>query len=223
MKALAALLLISVVVVAFPERTTAFTVVNSGATAYQIDGVNNPTLALTRGQTYVFNVTAIGHPFFVKTVRTTGTGNQYTSGVTGQGVTSGSLTFIVPLDAPNQLFYQCGVHSSMGGTLNISGPVGVAQGGVPAAVWLGPASPNPAHDGAQFSFGLPRQASISLVILDARGRRVKELRRGTMPAGQHSVAWSGLDEAGHLAPSGLYFFLLRVEGRVLSGRLVMAR
>lgn len=227
MKALAGLLLASVVMAASPEQASAFTVTNSGLTAYLVDGVSNPTLNLVRGQTYTFNVSAIGHPFYIKTARTTGTLDQYTKGVTGNGVTSGTLTFVVPSDAPNQLFYQCSVHAAMGGTINITGIVGVPPGGtpqgVPAAVWLGLATPNPAHDGARFSFGLPRQASVELSLFDARGRRIKDLSRASMPPGEHSVIWNGLDEAGHPAASGLYFYLLRVEDRALSGRLVLAR
>eukprot|EP00042_Codosiga_hollandica_P057943 m.867160 g.867160 ORF g.867160 m.867160 type:complete len:1068 (+) comp59725_c0_seq26:54-3257(+) len=94
-------------------------VVNSGSSSYTIDGVTNPTLTFTRGNTYTFSVSASGHPFYIKTVRGTGTTNVYAIGVTGNGVTSGTLTFTVPLDAPNTLFYQCSVHSGMSGTINI--------------------------------------------------------------------------------------------------------
>jgi flagellar hook capping protein FlgD len=226
MKALAGLLLTSVVLVALPEQATAFNVTNSGLTAYLVDGASNPTLNLVRGQTYMFNVSAIGHPFYIKTTATAGTLDQYTKGVTGQGVTSGTLTFVVPSDAPDQLFYHCSLHATMGGTLNITGIVGVPPGGaprVPADVWLGLATPNPARDGARFSFGLPRQASVELSLFDARGRKIRDLSRASMPPGEHSVTWNGLDEAGHPAASGLYFYLLRVEDRALSGRLVLAR
>ena len=223
MRALAALLVISVAVAAFPGSTAAFNVVNNGATAYRIDGFDNPTLSLTRGQTYTFNVNAPIHPFYIKTARVTGTGSQYTSGITNNGVEVGTLTWVVPTNAPNQLFYQCGVHSAMGGTINLSGPVNVPPGGTPGAIWLGPATPNPAREGAQFGFGLPREASIDLAVYDPRGRRVRELIRGTVPAGDRTVTWNGLDQAGRRVPNGLYLYRLRVEGRVLSGRLVLAR
>ena len=35
---------------------------------------------------------------------------------------SSSVTFVVPLDAPSTLYYKCGVHGGMGGTINILGP-----------------------------------------------------------------------------------------------------
>ena len=95
-----------------------FTVTNSGNGAYVIDGSNNPTLNLLRGFTYTFNINASGHPFYIKTSQTTGTGNQYTSGVTGNGTQSGTLTFAVPYNAPSTLYYICQYHLAMKGTIS---------------------------------------------------------------------------------------------------------
>jgi hypothetical protein len=94
-------------------------VVNSGMTAYMIDGASNPSLAFCRGSTYVFAVNSPGHPFYIKTVQSTGTGNAYSSGVSGNGATAGNVTFAVPSDAPATLFYDCSIHAAMTGTITI--------------------------------------------------------------------------------------------------------
>jgi len=94
-------------------------VVNSGMTAYLIDQVANPDLTFCRGNTYGFAVNAPGHPFYVKTVQGTGTGNAYGNGVTGNGATSGDVTFVVPAGAPATLFYDCSLHAAMTGTIHI--------------------------------------------------------------------------------------------------------
>lgn len=60
---------------------TTFSVTNSGAGAYIIDGNSNPTLTLVRGNTYYFEVSAPGHPFWIKTTQTTGTSNAYNNGM----------------------------------------------------------------------------------------------------------------------------------------------
>jgi hypothetical protein len=202
---------------------TNFTVVNNGTTAYKVDGVNNPTLNLLRGNTYNFNVTATGHPFYIKTARTTGTGDQFTSGVTGQGVTSGTCTFVVPSNAPATLFYQCSVHSAMGGTLSITTQVDVPPDGVPQLAWLGPAVPNPSTVGATFRFGLPTGAHVDFSVFDARGRSIQVLTRGVLPPGVHLAIWNGRDRTGTLAPAGVYFYRLKIGNEVLGGRLVVAR
>jgi len=49
-RTLVAVLLLCIVAAA-AQAQTSFTVVNSGSTAYRIDGVLNPTLDLIRGQT----------------------------------------------------------------------------------------------------------------------------------------------------------------------------
>jgi hypothetical protein len=97
-----------------------FTVVNNGASAYTIDGSDNPTLTLERGRTYVFDINASGHPFYIMT----GSGaytvdGQYNTGVTGQGTQTGTLTFAVPSNAPDTLAYVCQFHSAMGGTISV--------------------------------------------------------------------------------------------------------
>lgn len=80
--------------------------------------VNDPTLYVYRGFTYVFDnsVQGGGHPFRIQT--TTGlTGTPYTAGQTGSG--SGVLYWTVPMDAPNTLYYQCTLHALMQGTINV--------------------------------------------------------------------------------------------------------
>ncbi len=99
-----------------------FNVVNSGFSDYVINGAADPTLTLERGRTYSFAVAAPGHPFWIKTSRVTGTGSAYNTGVTGNGVQSGTLTFAVPLNAPSSLSYICQFHAAMAGTLNIVDP-----------------------------------------------------------------------------------------------------
>ena len=48
-----------------------------------------------------------------------GDGDAYNDGVTGNGTQSGVLTFVVPTNAPAQLFYNCEFHSVMTGVINV--------------------------------------------------------------------------------------------------------
>jgi len=99
---------------------TTYTVTNNGASAYTINGSDNPVLTLERGKTYQFNINASGHPFYIMTGSGAYTaGGQYDTGVTGQGTQVGTLTFVVPDAAPSTLAYVCQFHSSMGNTINV--------------------------------------------------------------------------------------------------------
>ena len=96
-----------------------FTVTNAGAGAYIINSESNPTLYLIRGQKYNFSVSASGHPFWIKTAASIGTGDQYNTGVVNNGDDVGLITFDVPLTAPDVLYYICQYHSGMNGQLRI--------------------------------------------------------------------------------------------------------
>jgi hypothetical protein len=94
--------------------------VSTPSFAFTINATIHPTLTLVRGRTYTFAINnSSTHPFWIKTSAVTGTGSAFTNGVTNNGITSGTLTFAVPTDAPNTLFYICQNHSSMRGTLSI--------------------------------------------------------------------------------------------------------
>lgn len=87
---------------------------------YTINSQADPTLTLMRGVTYVFKLSNVsGHPF---NIRTALGGSSFTNGVTGNNSTAGNVIFIVPTNAPNTLFYQCGIHSGMNGQLTIINP-----------------------------------------------------------------------------------------------------
>lgn len=107
-------------VFAASAMANSFTVVNSGASDYLINGVADPTLTLYRGRTYSFSINASGHPFWIKTNAVTGTGSAYNDGVTGNGTQVGTLTFTVPTNAPSLLFYICQFHSTMQGQFNVA-------------------------------------------------------------------------------------------------------
>ena len=79
---------------------------------------------LYRGGTYTFSVSASGHPFYLTTDNGTNFSSatyfgEYTSGVTNSRTQSGNLTFTVPANAPDTLYYQCGNHSAMRGAITI--------------------------------------------------------------------------------------------------------
>lgn len=102
-----------------------FNVTNNGATSYIFNGDGqtnavNPNFTFKRGGTYTFNLNTPGHPFLIKTVQGTGQANTYTNGVTNSGAVSGALTFTVPMNAPNTLYYNCEFHGSMTGTITIT-------------------------------------------------------------------------------------------------------
>jgi hypothetical protein len=108
-------------------QTCRYAVAASGTSAFVLNGTGNPSITLFRGFTYQFTNSAGSiHPFWIKTIQGPGLVNAYNDGVTGNGATSGFITFSVPTNAPATLFYNCENHSPMKGTFNIVDPPPVA-------------------------------------------------------------------------------------------------
>jgi hypothetical protein len=115
------LLLLVALLARVPAAAAAdFTVFSIGSIAYSVNGNSNPDLPLVRGLTYTFAIDAPGHPFWIKTAQVIGTASAFNTGVTNNGTQSGTLTFTVPQNAPDTLFYICQFHSPMTGALLIT-------------------------------------------------------------------------------------------------------
>jgi len=112
------------------SQTYSFSVGNSGASHYTFTGSdkfntftndNDPTINCNAGDVLVFNVLASGHPFFVKTSATTGTGNQVSTGtISGQGTVNGTVTWNTTGVTPGTYYYICQFHGGMVGQIIIS-------------------------------------------------------------------------------------------------------
>jgi len=102
-----------------PPPPPDFTVTTPGF-YYSINGQDsNPTITLTRGVSYTFAINAeFDHPFQISS---DSNGTSYDSGVMNNNISDGTLTFTVPADAPDMLYYVCSIHL-FGGTINIVNP-----------------------------------------------------------------------------------------------------
>jgi hypothetical protein len=95
---------------------------------YIINNNAEPEINLERGKRYIFNVNTPGHPFWIKTEAITGVDYGYPTGVTNNGISSGTITFDVPYNAPDELFYICQNHAHMTNKINITGVVNPTGG-----------------------------------------------------------------------------------------------
>ena len=112
------------------SRTYNYTVTASNG-AFNINGDSRKLLYLNRGDIYVFNLSHSSlttHPFKLSLTNngSHNSGVEYTEGVTLNGTygqTGANLTFVVPVDAPGNLYYYCSNHSGMGSRIFCSGTV----------------------------------------------------------------------------------------------------
>jgi hypothetical protein len=86
----------------------------SGSNKYFINGVQQETIQLVEGNTYVFNYPS-GHPLRFSTTSngTHASGTEYTTGVTHNSSTQST---IIVADGTPDLYYYCSLHTGMGGS-----------------------------------------------------------------------------------------------------------
>ncbi|MBN2171136.1 MAG: hypothetical protein JW819_07455 [Candidatus Krumholzibacteriota bacterium] len=102
-------------------------------------------------------------------------------------------------------------------------PTAVADA-APTRLELRAAVPNPFNPGTRLVCAIPaRPGPARLGIYDSRGRRVRVLVEGTLPAGVHGIPWDGRDDAGRRLASGVYFARLSLPGRAETRRLVLLK
>jgi hypothetical protein len=102
------------------NSTSTFTVIdNSLETSFIFtpDGLTeDPLLILYRGNTYHFEVNSV-YNFYIKTTASIGGDDQYNTGITNNGTSTGVITFVVDNTTPNVLFYTSGEQVLSGGRI----------------------------------------------------------------------------------------------------------
>ncbi len=98
-----------------------------------------------------------------------------------------------------------------------------SAGSAQPRVFLAPSRPNPCSRATTIRFGLDQPGPVGLRLFDPDGRLVRTLIRGVLPPGDHEIEWQGRDEAGHLLPSGVYFYRLETDDGQLSRQLLLMR
>lgn len=83
--------------------------------------------------------------------------------------------------------------------------------------------PNPFNPTTSIVFYNPNVESVSIVIYDVSGARVRTLLDGTIPAGRHVVPWDGTNDGGRAVGSGVYYCRLTAGKKTLTKKMVVAR
>ena len=108
------------------------------------------------------------------------------------------------------------------GTVELISITGDPITGVPGRphehVELARPRPNPFNPSTVLELRVHRPGVVQLLILDARGRRVRTLVDRWLNAGVSSWRWEGTDDAGRSVASGVYRAVLNVDGELHGSR-----
>ena len=110
-----------------------------------------------------------------------------------------------------------------GGLANIIIPAQKQVALKPAVAELMQNSPNPFRGATALRFVLPAQGHVALQVFDLSGRLVATLHDGDLPAGAHTLDWSGRDDTGVSTPAGFYFYRLTAPGFVETKKMLRVK
>lgn len=83
--------------------------------------------------------------------------------------------------------------------------------------------PNPFRDRVTLEYHVEEPGVLTLEIFDTLGRKIREYLRGSQTTGLHAAYWDGRNNFGMQMPSGLYFYQLRVEKQIFTGKMILRR
>jgi hypothetical protein len=87
---------------------------------------------------------------------------------------------------------------------------------VPDALTLLASYPNPFRSAVTLELVVPQRSNVTVEVLDLRGRVVRHLKAGEMPAGRHRLQWDGKADDAVPLPAGIYLVSLKADGRMAS-------
>lgn len=97
------------------------------------------------------------------------------------------------------------------------------QTGDAYAFGLGANYPNPFNPVTAIPYTLGQETSVTLVVYNALGQRVRTLVSDVQIAGAYTVAWYGRDSAGRPVSSGLYLIRLQAGEEVAVRKVVFTK
>ena len=87
---------------------------------------------------------------------------------------------------------------------------------LPTTYTLSQNFPNPFNPTTSISFGLPASGYVKLAVYNILGREVRTLVSSPMEAGSYQTEWNSTDNIGRKISSGIYFYRLIVDNKVIS-------
>ncbi|MGA9364839.1 MAG: FlgD immunoglobulin-like domain containing protein [Bacteroidota bacterium] len=88
---------------------------------------------------------------------------------------------------------------------------------------LHPNYPNPFNSETVIHYSLGKRMSVSIVVYDVLGRKIRNLFLGYQELGAHSVTWDGRADSGSAVESGIYFLRFSALQASLSIKMALVK
>jgi hypothetical protein len=78
--------------------------------------------------------------------------------------------------------------------------------------------PNPFNPVTTIGYRLSIAGNVKLIIFNLLGEKVRTLVNGYQNTGGYTLKWDGLNDFGDQVTSGVYFYLMQVDGKMIKSR-----
>lgn len=95
--------------------------------------------------------------------------------------------------------------------------------GMPGSFELAQNYPNPFNPTTTIRFSVPTEQQTRLEVIDVMGRVIATLVNDKVGAGTYNVTWDGMDQAGNVVGSGVYFYRLSAGNFVEMKQMTMMK
>ena len=94
---------------------------------------------------------------------------------------------------------------------------------VPTGFTLSQNFPNPFNPNTEIAYEIPAEAMVSLKVYNMLGQEVSTIINKVQTPGAHNVSWGGLNNRGEMVASGIYTYVLNVDGVTMSRKMLLMR
>ncbi|MBN2414006.1 SMP-30/gluconolactonase/LRE family protein [candidate division KSB1 bacterium] len=91
---------------------------------------------------------------------------------------------------------------------------------IPSRIQLFKNYPNPFNPNTTIFFKLTEPDYVILQVFDVQGKLVKTINNNYIPAGEHRFIWNARNNTGIRVTSGIYFYRLKTDKTVMSGKML---
>ncbi len=131
---------------------------------------------------------------------------------------AGNIVYSIAVDSNGSLWF--GTDS---GVSNLSFSPVIVETDEPDAFAIRGIYPNPFNMRTTIEFFSPEAGYTTLDIYNMVGQKVRELVKGSLMSGMHTVVWDGTDNNGLNVSSGLYFTRITSGSNIVTGKMVILK
>ncbi len=99
----------------------------------------------------------------------------------------------------------------------------VENGLVPLKTNLMGNYPNPFNPTTTINYNIANETNVELNVYNVKGQRVTTLINDRMQPGYHSVTWDGIDNDNKKVSSGVYFYRLKADDKILTKKMMLLK